>query len=344
MRKLTTAGEHIQTNLRPLLDWLLDQYPGTPRTRAKQWILAGRVSLDGVVVRKPHQQVPEPGDALHLLERHATSLPCGAGWKIHPRVTLLFLDAALAVVNKAPGLISVPAPDSGISALSILADYLAGRLRPRERSIAAKVLPALYRNIKPLPVHRLDQYTSGLFCMACNPRAREQLIEQLSTHAMVRQYVAFVEGRATVRQGTWRDWLALTDDELRQRVVPANKGLKSPEKAKEAITHFEVLEEFKLPHDQGFVTKLRLRLETGRKHQIRVQAAHAGLPLIGDRAYNPNYHSSKAARVRIPFDRQALHAQSLEMDHPEQPGNHLSWNAELPADLNQLEQNLRARS
>src|SRR5690349_4010235 len=94
---------------RPLLDWLLQRYGDTPKTRAKQWIASGRVSVRGVVIRKPHQIMPDPGDALELSGRKATTLDFGSGWVIHPRVTLLYLDTALAIVNKGPGLISVPA-------------------------------------------------------------------------------------------------------------------------------------------------------------------------------------------------------------------------------------------
>ncbi|MGH7970377.1 MAG: hypothetical protein ACREIC_16765, partial [Limisphaerales bacterium] len=67
------------------------QYPDTPKTRAKQWILAGRVSVRGVIVRKPHQPIAELGDALQLLDRRATTLECGAGWQIHPRVAVVYL-------------------------------------------------------------------------------------------------------------------------------------------------------------------------------------------------------------------------------------------------------------
>ena len=96
----------LENQERPLLDWLLRQHPDTPRSRAKQWILAGRVSVNGAVIRKPHQLLPDPGEALVLRDRHATTLACGAGWQIHPRVSLLYLDSALAIVNKGPGLIS----------------------------------------------------------------------------------------------------------------------------------------------------------------------------------------------------------------------------------------------
>ena len=359
----------------PLLHWLLQRHPETPKTRAKQWILAGRVSVKGVVIAKPHQIMADPGDTLELLGRRATTLDCGNGWQIHPRVALLYLDSAFAIVNKGPGLISVPAPNCDLSALSILADFLAGRLKAQDRGVAGKTLPPAYRRLEPSPVHRLDQYTSGVFCIAMNPVARGHLIEQLKAHSMRREYVAFVEGRTPVRSGTWRQWLDLSDDELRQHIVPEPKkvgrvrpgeplegekvgrvrpgepleGEKvgrvrpgEPLEAKEAITHYEVIAEYLLPGEAGFVTKLRLRLETGRKHQIRVQAAHAGLPLIGDRVYNPNYRGVARAGHSLDFDRQALHAEVLSLEHPDQPGVRMSWTAKFPKDLLHLEATLKA--
>src|SRR5947207_12955334 len=106
----------------PLLDWLLRKHPDTPKSRAKQWILAGRVSVNGVVIRKPHQTIADPGDTLKLGDSHATTLACGSGWRIHPRVSLLYLDSAFAIVNKEPCLISVPGPVCNRSGLRILPD------------------------------------------------------------------------------------------------------------------------------------------------------------------------------------------------------------------------------
>jgi 23S rRNA pseudouridine1911/1915/1917 synthase len=243
-----------------LLDWLLRRHPDTPRNRAKQWILAGRVSVSGVVVRKPHHSIPDPGHALELRSRHAATLECGSGWQIHPRVSLLYLDSALAIVNKGPGLISVPAPDCEISALSILADFLAGKLKARDRRLAARSLPPAYRRLQPLPVHRLDQYTSGVFCMATSPDARRHLIEQLKAHTMKREYVAFVEGRPNTPKGAWRQWLQLSRDELRQHVLSETQAKAAGAEALEAITHYEVIAEYPLPGGARFVTKLRLRL------------------------------------------------------------------------------------
>src|SRR5208337_3447523 len=101
--------------------------------------------------------LPDPGSAMQLLDRQATTLDCGSGWQIHPRVGLLFLDSAVAIVNKGPGLISVPAAHADLSALSILADFLTGKLKALERGEAGRTLPPAYRKLQPLPVHRLDQ-------------------------------------------------------------------------------------------------------------------------------------------------------------------------------------------
>jgi 23S rRNA pseudouridine1911/1915/1917 synthase len=321
----------------PLLDWVLRQYPDTPKTRAKQWIQAGRVSVNGAVLRKPHLIIPNPGEGLCLLERHATTLDCAQGWHIHPRVDLLHLDSSLAVVNKGAGLLSVPAPSNDLSAMSILADYLHGKLRPRDREAARRLLPPIYRNLDPLPVHRIDQYTSGLFCMAMNPQSRERLIEQLRTHSMHRQYVAYVDGRPATPTGTWRHWVQLSADEMRQCVISESQAKAPGSNAQEAITHYEVTGEFPINGGKNIVTKLRLRLETGRKHQIRVQAAQMGLPLIGDRTYHPQYRHSASGSQIIDFPRQALHAEMLTLEHPETPGQKMTWNAPLPKDLRQLE-------
>jgi 23S rRNA pseudouridine1911/1915/1917 synthase len=325
-----------------LLDWVLRKHPDTPKTRAKQWILAGRVSVAGEIIRKPHERIPDPGDALELGSRLATTLDCGSGWQIHPRVALLYLDAAVAVVNKGPGLVSVPAPQCELSALSILADFLCGQLKARARGVAGKTLPPVYRRLQPLPVHRLDQYTSGVFCMATSPAARHHLIQQLKTHTMKREYLAFVEGRVAVPKGVWRHWLQLSPDELRQQIISEPQARAAGDQAREAVTHYEVMEEFPLAGGTRFATKLRLRLETGRKHQIRVQAAWAGLPLVGDRTYNPAWRESSPARSPIDFPRQALHAAVLTLEHPEQPGRRMTWTAEFPRDLRELESALRS--
>ena len=178
--------------------------------------------------------------------------------------------------------------------------------------------------------------------MAMTSAARHHLIEQLKAHTMKREYIAFVEGRSGTPKGVWRQWLQLSRDELHQEVLSETHAPAAGSQAREAITHYEVIAEYPLADAQRVVTKLRLRLETGRKHQIRVQAANAGLPLIGDRTYNPAFRGPDVTDASINFPRQALHAEILTLEHPQQPGRHLSWTAALPKDLSQLETALRS--
>jgi 23S rRNA pseudouridine1911/1915/1917 synthase len=177
-----------------------------------------------------------------------------------------------------------------------------------------------------------------------NPTARARLIEQFQTHSATRQYVAFVDGRPKMPRGTWRHWLRFDDDNLRQHVLSERAAKEAGDDAQESVTHYEVIEEFTIRGTGRVITKLKFKLETGRTHQIRVQAAHEGLPLIGDRTYHPLYHAAKRDRAVVPieFTRQALHAEALTLEHPDKPGTRMTWTAALPKDLQQLEATLRA--
>ena len=318
---------------RTVLDWVLERFPDTPRKRAKEWILAGRVSVAGAVVRKPNQLLDDAA-TLALQGRQLATLALDEEWRIHARLSLVYLDPSLAIVNKGAGLLSVPAPITDLSALSILADFLTGKLRGLGHRTAERRLPAAFRKLTPLPVHRLDQFTTGVLCLAMNPSARSALIDQFSAHTASRQYVAFVDGRPRAPRGMWRHWLRFDDDALRQHVSSKPSG----EDWAESITHYEVLDEFPLGTTGRVVSKMRFKLETGRTHQIRAQAAHERLPLIGDRTYHPLYHASKRERGRGPieFERQALHAEELELAHPVS-GRRMKWRVSLPADLQKLE-------
>ena len=339
-----TMEDSTDKTTRPLLEWLLEKYPDTPKKRAKQWITAGRVSVNGVVIRRPNQAMLDPQDTLEMQGRSCTSVTLEREWRIHARLGLLYIDASLAVVNKGAGLLSVPAPYSDLSALSVLGDFLAGRLRAIGGATARHRLPPSFLHLTPQPVHRLDQFTTGVMCLAMNPTARARLIEQFQTHRATRQYVAFVDGRPKTPRGTWRHWLRFDDDNLRQHVLSERAAREAGDDAQESVTHYEVIEEFTIRGTGRVITKLKFKLETGRTHQIRVQAAHEGLPLIGDRTYHPLYHAAKRDRAVVPieFTRQALHAEVLTLEHPDKPGTRMTWTAALPKDLQQLEAALRA--
>jgi len=339
-----TTGDSMENETRPLLEWLLERFPDTPKKRAKQWIAAGRVSVNGVVIRQPNQVMPDPRDTLEMQGRRSTSVTLEQELRVHARLGLLYIDTSLAVVNKGAGLLSVPAPHSDLSALSVLDDFLAGRLRAIGGATARRWLPPSFVHLTPQPVHRLDQFTTGVLCLAMNPAARARLIEQFQTHRASRQYVAFVDGRPKTPRGTWRHWLRFDDDNLRQHVLSNRAAKEGGDEVQESVTHYEVIDEFAIGDARRVISKMRFNLETGRTHQIRAQAAHEGLPLIGDRTYHPLYHAAKHDRAVVPieFARQALHAETLKLDHPDHPETRMTWTAPLPKDLVQLEAKLRA--
>jgi 23S rRNA pseudouridine1911/1915/1917 synthase len=316
-----------------LIELLHRVYPDTPRTRLKKWIDMGRIRVEGEVVRQANRPILNPQAKIQLLGQEELAQWFRPKWAIHPKLSLLYMDTSVAAVDKGPGLLAVPAAGQSMSAMSIFGGFLAS-------GKGDKRLPSSFRVLRPQPVHRLDQYTSGVLCFAMNPNARAHLIEQFSKHTARRSYIAYVDGKAKKPHGTWRHLLRFDEDKLRQRVVGTGTDKPRREGTVLAVTHYEVLEEYPTP--DGMVSKLRLELETGRTHQIRVQAAEERLPLIGDRNYHPLYRAAKKEQIHLPilFDRQALHAASLELEHPDHAGKKIIWNAPLPEDLQELEYRL----
>ena len=307
-----------------LLEWLCARYPESPRTRVKGWFAAGRVRLDEKTVRRAQERMPDPGERLALVDKADATGAVQKDFRLHQGVRLVHLDAALAVVSKAAGILSVPAPGrEEPSALDFLQKHL-------ERSGTP--------DAAALPVHRLDAYTSGLLCFGITPESRAHLIDQVRSHTLERTYLAYVEGAPSEDRGTWVDWFKLDEEGVRQFVV--REGTPG---ATRAVTHFERLTVFRQPTADGgdrLIAKLRLKLETGLKHQIRLQAAAAGTPLLGDRGYHPVFSPRHTGKRGKQASRQALHAVRLGLIHPVS-GEPLSWEAPMPHDLAQFEADLR---
>ncbi|MEM8868085.1 MAG: RluA family pseudouridine synthase [Verrucomicrobiota bacterium] len=309
------------------LEWLSKQYPQTPRKRLKEWFVRGRVRLDGGVILKPHHRCPDPGKRLTMSQdaRASKLLAASMPHRIHAKVNLLYIDRSLAIINKGPGLLSVPLPNQDqISALKILQDYIQDK------------------SLTPLPVHRLDQYTSGLLCFAINPTAREHLVRQVRDHSFIREYIALGDGELAQKKGDWQSWFTLDADGMHQKV----SSKKSPG-ATEAISNYQVVDEISWPIGNGqrqVVSRLRLRLKTGLKHQLRIHAARAGVPLLGDRQYNPDYKKAVENNAGSPHGckRQALHASSLGFIHPE-TGKMRRFSSKFPKDLAEVEAHLRTK-
>jgi 23S rRNA pseudouridine1911/1915/1917 synthase len=189
---------------------------------------------------------------------------------------------------------------------------------------------------RPGIVHRLDKDTSGLLVVAKNDRAHQRLSEQFAAHGrdgrLERSYLAIVWGVPERRSGT----VAAAIDRStanRQKMAVSRSAA-----AREAITHYEVLETLGNP---PVASLLRCRLETGRTHQIRVHMAHIGHPLLGDAVYGAGFRSSarklsETAQMALKsLNRQALHAASLGFEHPVS-GKALHFESSAPEDFGTL--------
>ncbi|MCC5789980.1 MAG: hypothetical protein JJT75_10110 [Opitutales bacterium] len=324
------ANEETKT----LLEWALRVCPDSSRKRVKEWIAGGRFCLHGEVVTKASIRMPDPGNALTMGPPSQTERRWGIRKRIHPKLVLVYLDTDLAIVDKEAGLLSVPTKQqSQESALDVLAHYL----NDPQGEATRRSFFGNARLVQPLPVHRLDQYTSGLLCIAMNETARAQLIAQLRRHEFLREYIAYVNGEARKPSGSWRNFMKLDPTGFYQNIVPANTL-----QATEAITHFKVVEHF--AHHR--VSKLRLRLETGLKHQIRLQAAAHRLALIGDRNYEESTQkalANKGTPLPYQFKRQALHAAMIGITHPT-TGEKMRFESKIPGDMQKLEVRLRDES
>jgi 23S rRNA pseudouridine1911/1915/1917 synthase len=195
---------------------------------------------------------------------------------------------------------------------------------------------------RPGIVHRLDKDTSGLLVVAKTDAAHQALSDQFAAHGrdgrLERAYLAFVWGVPERPAGTIATGIGRSTAN-RQKQAVSNRA-----DAREAITHYEVLERY------GTAASLiRCRLETGRTHQIRVHMAHIGHPLLGDGVYGAGHKTaakrlSEMARLALnALKGQALHAAILGFEHPK-TGRALRFEAPLPEDLSHLQQELRLQS
>lgn len=228
-------------------------------------------------------------------------------------LAIVYEDAALIVVNKPAGLLSVPLA---------------------RRETAGSVEEELVRHLRsrgkrrPLVVHRIDRDTSGLVVFALRPDALHHLKGQFRRHEAERAYLAVVYGHPSPESGTWRDQLVWDPDALIQKETHPDDP-----RGKEARCHYRLLERL-----QG-ASLIEVRLVTGRRNQIRLQARLRGHTLVGEQRYT--YGSGDLRPIR--FERQALHAARLILRHPS-TGRTMSFEAPLPADMAELVERLRPKS
>lgn len=297
----------------------LDKFLAAPerlgsRPRALAALDRGRIFVNGAEVGR--------GDAgSRLRARDAIQIWLDRPGSAKPRhrvveaedLQILHDDSELIVVNKPAGLLTVPLERRSEAPSAY--DCIENRLRSHGKR-------------RPLVVHRIDRDTSGLVIFAKNTRAQELLKAQFRRREPERVYLAIVYGHPQPAQGTWRDHLAWDRKALIQKRTRAADPL-----GKEALSEYRVMETL------AGASLIEVRLRTGKRNQIRIQARLRGHTLVGEQRY---VFGPEPLRP-IAFARQALHAHRLVFRHPAD-GQLLRFEVPLPADMRDLLERLRRLS
>ncbi len=279
--------------------------PQYSRALLQAWIESGAVQVEGRPLRAKDKVLG--GEQVRIEARLATQT-AAAPEAIPLAVT--FQDRALLIINKPPGLVVHPG---------------AGNARHTLQNALLALDPQLALLPRAGLVHRLDKDTSGLLVVARTPEAHTALIAAMAARRIGREYLALSTGVMT-GGGTIAEPIGRHRTQRTRMAVRAD--------GRPAVTRYRIAKRFRAH------TLVRVELETGRTHQIRVHLAHIGFPVVGDPLY--------AGRRRIPagctatltaelhaFRRQALHAARLRLEHP-LTGRELAWEAPLPEDMQRL--------
>jgi 23S rRNA pseudouridine1911/1915/1917 synthase len=286
--------------------------PELTRAQVKRLVDEGDVLLNGAPASKA-------GAALRTGDRIEVRIRPPAPIAAQPQamaLDILFEDEHLIVIDKPPGLVVHPAPghEDGTLVNALLAHC--GDLS----GIGGAVRPGI--------VHRIDKDTSGVIVVTKNDAAHQALAALFLRHALLREYLAVCAPSPKDTQGTIRTL-------YNRHPVDRKRFSSKVERGKHAVTHYTVVERL-----HGGAALCRLRLETGRTHQIRVHFSDHGWPLLGDPVYGKTPKDARLAEAARALGRQALHAARLEFAHPA-TGELLRFATEPPADMQALLAKLR---
>lgn len=281
--------------------WLAHTEPSISRARWQRLIENGDVMLNGA-----HAKVSA---RLHGGELVEYTLPPPETLEVKPEnlpIEVLFEDEDLLVLNKAPGMVVHPAPGhyQGTLVNALL--------------FHCNDLGTINGMVRPGIVHRLDKDTSGALVVAKNDFSMQALSDQFRDRTIHKEYVALVHGYFSPPNGVLRTLIGRSGGDRKKMSVQVERG-------REAVTRYHTEERF------AACSRMRVQIETGRTHQIRVHMAHAGHPVIGDRVYG-------RATVQLgspPVARQMLHAERLVFQHP-RTGKKMEYTAPLFQDMQEV--------
>lgn len=273
--------------------WLSAQPEFTwTRSALQNWMEEGRVTADGKVLSK--------SDKLRGGETLEVEIPDPEPLSLEPEdipLDIVYEDEDLLVVNKPKGMVVHPAPGHATGTLVHALLYHCG-----------DSLSGVNGVLRPGIVHRIDRDTSGLLLVAKNDTAHQSLSAQIAAHTFTREYRAVAMGQFAQLEGT-------ISAPIGRHPTDRKKMCVTEKNSKPAVTHYQVLTQYQK------AAYLRLTLETGRTHQIRVHLAHIGHPVLGDSVYGKAYPG---------IDGQCLHAAKVGFVHPT-TGAYMEFESPLPA-------------
>ena len=287
------------------------------RSAATRLIETGMVTVDGTA-QKPSLKL-KGGEEISVTIPPPVPTEAEAE---HIPLDILHEDGDVIVINKAAGMTVHPGAGQWNGTL---VNALLGHCGD---------LSGIGGELRPGIVHRIDKDTSGTLVVAKNDRAHQSLANQFKEHTVKRLYVALIFG--SPRQDTGR-----IEEAIGRHPVDRKKMSGKARHGKRAVTHWKVLARY------GSITMVRLRLETGRTHQIRVHLSEAGFPLVGDEVYGggsrlANIPDTALRKLVRDLDRQALHAMTLGFIHPT-GGDYREFTVDIPEDMARIIRYLEER-
>lgn len=303
---MTEIKEIYSQSERVRIDVFVATIADVTRSRAAKLVTDGLVFINGKVASKSDK--PQAGDEVTV------HLPDPQPYDVLPQnlnLDIVFEDDDLLVVNKPKGMVVHPAAGNFENTL---VNGLMYHCKDKLSGINGVLRPGI--------VHRIDKNTSGLLIVAKNDNSHNFLSEQIKEHSFTREYEAVVYGNVKQDSGTINAPIGRHPVKRKQMAVTSTAS-------RNAVTHYEVIERF------GDFTHLKLRLETGRTHQIRVHMAYLGHPVAGDDVYGPK-------KVITSLGGQCLHARKIGFIHPV-TNEYFEFTSELPEYFNKFLKQLKQK-